>query len=137
MATILVDTGPLAALLNPADRWHQWTVEQFRDYSTPLLTCESVVSEAAFILRRYPNGCDALLGLFRQGVVQVAFDFQAELHAVERLVRRYTSVPMSIADACLTRMSELYGTATICSLDADFRIYRRNGRQQIPLHCPI
>lgn len=137
MAAIIVDTGPLVALLNPKDRWHEWVVDQFHDYPTPLLTCESVISEAGYLLRRYPNGVGALLGLLRQGVVEVAFNVQREFLAVDRLIRKYGSVPMSVADACLTRMSELHSGSIVCSLDNDFRIYRRNGRQQIPLHCPV
>ena len=137
MPIIVVDTGPIVALLNPSDRWHAWVVEQFRDYRVPLITCESVISEATYVLRARARGCEAVLGLIRQGVIQTIFDLQAEVSAVDRLMRRYADVPMSIADACLVRMSELAPRSTVCTLDSDFLIYRRHGRQRISLHCPV
>lgn len=51
-------------------------------------------------------------------------------------MRRYADVPMSLADACLVRMSELSDDASVLTLDSDFRIYRRLGRQAIPLLTP-
>ena len=137
MPAVIVDTGPIVALLNPSDRWHAWSVEQFRVYRTPLLTCDSVISEAAFIVRPHPHGSQALLGLLRQGVIEISFDLQRELQAVDRMMRKYANVPMSLADACLVRMSETIPGSTVCTLDSDFRVYRRNGRQVIPLHVPM
>ena len=48
----------------------------------------------------------------------------------------YRNIPMSFADACLVRMSELWPDAPVFTLDSDFRIYRRNKRQSLPLICP-
>ena len=58
------------------------------------------------------------------------------LEAFEELLRRYRNVPMSLADACLVRLSELYGDCAVLTLDSDFRIYRRHGRQVIPVLAP-
>ena len=49
---------------------------------------------------------------------------------------RYANVPMSVADACLVRMSELVADCTVFTLDGDFRVYRRNKRQKIPVLMP-
>ena len=58
---------------------------------------------------------------------------------IERLVelqRAYADVPMSLADACLVRMTELHEEARVLTTDSDFRLYRRNRRQVIPLLVP-
>ena len=136
MPAVIVDTGPIVALLNPSDRWHEWSVEQFRGYRAPLVTCESVFSEASYIVRPHSKGREALLGLIRQGVIRIAFDLQTEVELVDRLMRRYANVPMSFADACLVRMSEINTASVVCTLDADFHVYRRNGRQRITVHVP-
>lgn len=70
------------------------------------------------------------------GFYQVAFAFEDEKQSVKRLLEKYADVPMSFADACLVRMSELYPDSAVFTTDNDFTIYRRNGRQQIPLIFP-
>ena len=99
----------------------------------PVFTCEAVLSEACFLVRKLRGGPDAVLGLVARGIVEVPFRIDRELTAVRRLMARYASVPMSLADACLVRMTELEEQATVLTLDSDFRIYRRHVRQAIPL----
>lgn len=131
----IVDTGPIVALLSDADRWHGWSKEQFARLRAPLLTCEAVVSEAGFVLRGDRQATEALFGLLERGVLELRFALAAEHPAVRALMRRYANVPMSIADACLVRMAELVNAAVL-TMDSDFRIYRRLGRQVIPLVAP-
>jgi len=133
---VIVDTGPVVALLASSDSWHAWTKQQFDMLAPPLLTCEGVVTEAAYLLNRSRGGVSALLGLLARGVLEIRFSLQAEIGPIERLMRRYASVPMSLPDACLVRMSELYASSTVLTLDSDFSVYRRNGRQTIPLVAP-
>jgi hypothetical protein len=68
----------------------------------------------------------------------LVLDFQlaAELEVVRKLMMKYANVPMALADACLVRMSELAPRAAIVTVDSDFRVYRRNGRQAIPVVMP-
>lgn len=136
MKRVIVDTGPLVALLNGADKHHRWTRAVLDDVEPPMATCEAVLSEACFLLRRIGRGQDAVLELIARGVVTVAFSLSSELTAVRKLMERYASVPMSLADACLVRMSELDPQATLIALDSDFKIYRRNRRQAIPVLLP-
>jgi predicted nucleic acid-binding protein len=136
MKRVIVDTGPLVALLNAADKHHKWTRTVLDDVEAPMATCEAVVSEACFLLRRINGGQDAVLELVARGIVTVTFSLAAELTAVRKLMDRYSSVPMSLADACLVRMSELDPRATVIALDSDFKIYRRNRRQAIPVLLP-
>jgi predicted nucleic acid-binding protein len=105
---------------------------KFRSLPKPFYTCESVISEALFLLKREPGGKDKALSLISEGVVQLDFSLSEELEAVRVLLKKYESVPMSLADACLVRMSEL-SNSRVFTFDSDFRIYRRFGRQRIPL----
>jgi len=133
---VIADTGPIVAFLNQRDDWHLWALEQFRAIAPPLVTCEAVLSEAAFLLRHDPRGADALLQLVERHIVRVEFNISDEAEHVRRLMKRYANVPMSFADACLVRMSETRKRATVVTLDQDFRVYRRLGRQVIPMIAP-
>jgi predicted nucleic acid-binding protein len=132
----ILDTGPLAALLSDRDQHHDWAVAQVASVKPPLLTCESVLSEAHFLLRRYSNSPEPLTGLVLSGIIQLAFHLDEEMEAVSQLMARYADVPMSLADACLVRMSELYSDSVVLTTDSDFNIYRRHRRQVIPTLMP-
>jgi predicted nucleic acid-binding protein len=136
MTKLLVDTGPLVAFLNERDRYHDWTVEQLSDTQPPLLTCEAVLTEAFFLLRRHKAGTEALIKLIDQRIVSVAFRLDEEHARVGSLIRRYSNLPISLADACLVRMSEIFSDCRLFTFDGDFQVYRRNGRQVIPTICP-
>lgn len=102
----------------------------------PIFTCEPVVSEACFLLGRIAGGQGALLELLANDVVTIDFRLQTEIDPVRALMRKFATVPMSLADACLVRMSELDAQTTIATMDGDFRVYRRNRRQVIPTIMP-
>ncbi len=132
----IVDTGPLVALLNAHDTRHEWAKSTFSRIEPPLMTCEAVVAEACFLTARLDSGADNVMDLLSRRIVLVAFDLSAEHDAVRALMKRYVSTPMSLADACLVRMTELDSDATVVTLDSDFTVYRRNRRQSIPLLYP-
>lgn len=136
MTRVVVDTGPLVALLNRRDRHHAWVRKVLDTVEPPIFTCEAVVSEACFLLGRLAGGEDALLELLANRVVTIDFRLHTEIETVRELMRRFATVPMSLADACLVRMSELDVQTTIVTLDGDFRVYRRNRRQVIPTIMP-
>lgn len=100
------------------------------------MTCEAVISETFFLLERARDGKEALCGLLERGILLVDFSFTRELTATLHLVRRYDDTPMSFADACLVRMAEQHADAIVLTMDSDFRTYRKNGRQVIPLIMP-
>ena len=133
---IVIDTGPLVAVLARRDEWHEWAVARWREIKPPLWTCEAVFGEAAFLLRNVDGGLDTLLAMLDDGIVEIDFDLAGEAGAVRALARRYADQPMSLADACLVRMSEIRTHAKILTLDSDFRRYRRLGRKVIPLIAP-
>ncbi|MFV2068213.1 MAG: type II toxin-antitoxin system VapC family toxin [Pirellulales bacterium] len=133
---VITDTGPLVALLNRRERHHDWAREQFTLIPPPAITCEAVLSEACFLLRDIEAGVDSVMKLLERGVVATSFTLASEYPVIARLLHRYDSLPMSFADACLVRMSEQHASSTIITLDSDFRVYRKNGRQVIPTSMP-
>ncbi len=77
-----------------------------------------------------------MLELIELGVLEVTFSLAAEARPLNELLRRYRSVPMSLADACLVRLSEIHERCFVMTIDGDFRIYRRYGRRAIPVLMP-
>jgi len=133
---VVIDTGPIVALLNRRDRHHAWIRDVLDTIEPPIFTCESVVSEACFLLGRLAGGQDAVLELLSKDVLKVDFRMLAEIDALRGLMRKFANVPMSLADACLVRMTELDPKSVIVTLDSDFRVYRRNRRQVIATIMP-
>lgn len=132
----LLDTGPLVSFLAGGLEHHQWAVEQWKELRPPLLTCEPVLTEAAFLLKREGRDTDALFALLERGVIRVAIAVEKEQSDLRALMRRYRNRPMSLADACLVRLSEIHSTAEVLTLDGDFRIYRRHRTKVIPVRMP-
>lgn len=136
MKSCLVDTGALVALLDRADSNHNWAVECFKSLRPPLLTCESVLAETSHLLADLPPSLEALARLHRDEILRVGFDFETHAAVIWRLLAKYRDVPMDFADACLVRMTELHDNCVLWTTDADFYVYRRHGRQVIPMLCP-
>lgn len=134
--SVVVDTGPLVALLDRRERHHAWVVQQLQTLPLPWITCEAVLTESWHLLRARPDIQDRLLEWVADGVLTVSFSLSGELGALRELRRKFRDVPMSLADACLVRLSELLPKSAVLTLDSDFRVYRRNGSEPIPLVCP-
>ena len=133
---VLLDTGPLVAFLNRADRFHEWAKAQWERIRPPMLTCEAVLAEACFLVRKLPGGSQAVIELLNRGVIQIPFKVEEEAVSVGKLLGRYADVPMSLADACLVRMAERHANSHVLTLDWDFRIYRKHRRHMIPITTP-
>lgn len=132
----LIDTGPLVALLVGGDGQHAWAVEQSKSAPAAVFTCEAVISETLFLLKRVNGNTDTVFALIEAGFLRCAFDFYDEYRRVRDLMRRYADRPMSFADACLVRMAELIPDACVWTLDRDFHFYRKHGRQSLSLVAP-
>jgi len=133
---VLLDTGPWVALLSRNDTHHKWAVEQFRLLTPPLLSCEAVVAETCFLLKRSGFVPSMALRFIEGGVVQLPFVLQEQIGAVSSLFKRYENVPASLADAALIRLAEINDSPLLLTTDSDFHIYHRHGRQTIPLLSP-
>lgn len=129
----IADTGFLVAFARQNDRHHDWAVGVARRVTEPLLTCEAVLAEAAFHLKNVP----IVLGMVAEGLVTIAFSCGDHLPQIDALAKRYADRTPDLADLCLVRMSELYPRHSVITVDReDFRVYRRNKRETIPLICP-
>ncbi len=137
MKVWLADTGPVVALLAANESTHAWSTEQAKSAPPTLLTCDAVITEVLFLLKRVGHDTDRLFDLIEAGFLRSEFDLHVEYRAVRDLMRRYRDMPMSFADACLVRMSEIHLDSVVWSLDRDFHVYRRHRRQTIPLVTPF
>ncbi len=135
-ASVIIDTGPLVALTDEKDQHHQWARRESAQLNSPFLTCDAVLSEAWFLLRQLPQAQAKLLALLTKSLIQSQFDSLAEMDSLIKLLQKYANVPISFADACLVRMSELCPDCLIFTLDSDFTIYRRHRTEAIPLLIP-
>jgi len=137
MATVIVDTGPLLAFFDQTSKVHPWVKARFEELTDPLYTCQAVITETLFLLKRDGLDPDWILDLVERGTIICAFDLDSEIVPVRRMHQQYQSLPSSLADICLVRMSEIHKDSVIFTLDRDFQVYRRNGRQHIPLLAPF
>lgn len=136
MTSVIVDTGPLVALLNRRERQHAWAAKIMDTIQPPIFTCDPVLSEACFLLQDMAGGSDAVMQLVARGIVRSDFHVMAEIDSVRALMKKFASVPMSLADACVVRMTELDQQSVVLTLDSDFKVYRRNKRQVVPTLMP-
>ena len=132
----VVDTGPLVAPFSRADQYQHWAREEFERLTPPLFTCEAVLSETQLLVRERGGNPLAVLEMVKRGMLNVAFELEDEVERLLELQRSYADVPISLADACLVRMTELHARSRVMTTDSDFRIFRRNRRQIIPLLAP-
>jgi predicted nucleic acid-binding protein len=131
---VIVDTCVLVSLIARNDPQHFWATSQSKQYPPPWIICEAVLSEAFFLAGNRWH--DTLIEFVSSRVIAVEFDLAAELDAVLLLMQKYADVPMSLADACLVRMTEILPDPILLTTDSDFRVYRRHGRQVVPTLMP-
>lgn len=128
----IADTGFLVAFANRRDRYFPWACSLAQNIHQPLLTCEAVLAEAAFHLR----DSHLVLRLLETGLIRLAFDMESHRVNLKELAERYADRQPDLADLCLIRMSELNPTSPVITVDGDFRVYRRNRREMIPVLMP-
>jgi uncharacterized protein len=137
MTVAIVDAGPLVALFDRAERHHRWVAERLDDLGAPLLVCEPVLAEAMYLLARFPKAQDAILELIENGALRIAFQLGEHIGSLRKLLRKYRDTPMSLADACIVRMSEIHDRHAVLTLDSDFLVYRKHGRTPLQLIHPM
>ena len=114
------------------DQHHVWAVDIAKQITESLVTCEAVLAEAAFQL----ESSSYVLALLQDEMLRLAFDCNRNIAPLAELARRYRDRNPDLADLCLIRMSELYPRHVVITVDGDFRVYRRNRREAIPIHLP-
>jgi predicted nucleic acid-binding protein len=133
-ASAIVDASFLIALLGRRDNHGSWAAAQALRFSRPWKTCDAALSEAFHLLDT--QGFDRLAALLRRGSVVSAFSLAENVEPVLALMEKYADVPMSFADACLVRMTELLPDPILLTTDSDFRFYRRHSRRTVPCATP-
>ena len=122
---ILLDTGPLVALLAENDAHHSRCVETLARLSPPLLTCWPVLTEAAWILRRYPHPADRLNDARSAGLFDILPLNADDLPAIAAVMSRYEDAGLQFADAALAHLAERENIRTVFTTDRrDFSIIR-------------
>lgn len=134
---VIVDTGPLVAYFDANDHQHDWTRDHLQKLTSPLLTCEAVLSEVCFLLNRARLSPQRAIDAVARGSIRLSFSLAEEFRETGRLMTRYADAGISLADACLVRMSELHPQCRVMTCDRDFLVYRRLGRRAIPLLAPF
>jgi uncharacterized protein len=124
-AGILLDTGPLVALLSKNDANHGRARRIFAECTPPFRSCEAVIAEACFLLRKVHAAAPAdVVALGARGVYSMAIAAHEHWSNIEALLKKYANRPISMADACLIRCAEIHQEARILTFDADFTVYR-------------
>jgi predicted nucleic acid-binding protein len=122
---ILLDTGPLVALLSRNDANHDRARRFFASCAPPFRCCEAVVAEACFLMRKvHAAGPAAVVGLGARGVYKIAISAGEHWAHIEMVLSKYSDRPISLADACLIRCAEIHQEARILTFDDDFSVYR-------------
>ena len=122
---VLLDTGPLVALLSKDDANHERARRLFGACVPPFRCCEAVVAEACFLMRKVHAGGPAeVVALGRRGVYSIALSLDEHWTNIEGLLKKYADRPISLADACLIRCAEIHEEARILTFDADFGVYK-------------
>jgi predicted nucleic acid-binding protein len=136
MRRVIVDTGPLVAFLDRSEQHHQWVVGKVEELDAPLLVCEPVLAETMHLLAGFSRGQDAVFGLLGNGALRIGFRIEEHVPALLKLHQKYRDKPMSLADACIVRMAEIYEQHAVLTLDSDFTVYRKHGRLPLEVIHP-
>ena len=133
-AGILLDTGPLVALLSSNDASHERARRLFAECAPPFRCCEAVIAEACFLLRKVDPAAPAeVLALGARGVYGMGMSVDEHWTSLEALLKKYANRPISLADACLIRCAEIHREARIFTFDSAFHIYRWNRSRKFDL----
>jgi predicted nucleic acid-binding protein len=124
MTPILLDTGVIVAVLDRSEKNHTRCIQAITNLMQPLVTCEAVVAESCFLLRKLAGAPETILENVEKGVFQVPFAINRSSGPVRSLLRKYRNRPIDFADACLIRLAEELNTGQILTLDSDFQFYR-------------
>ncbi|MGA7304516.1 MAG: PIN domain-containing protein [Rhodothermales bacterium] len=133
---VIIDTGPLVAMLDADESHHDWAIQQLKTIQLPFLTCEAVIAETCYLLRRHARAVAEVGSFVDRGQIVCRFAFQESCDRVFARMRKYRDTPMSFADACLVCMVEDVPSSSVFTLDSDFQTYRQANRRVIPTIAP-
>ena len=138
MKPVLIDTGAIVALLDRSERHHEACVETLEHLTSPLVTCEAVIAESCYLMRRLPGAAEAVLENVAKGVFRIPLELAAAAPQVQRILRKYRNQEIDLADACLIHLAGEVRSGDILTLDSDFEVYRwganRPFQRLLPIH---
>jgi uncharacterized protein len=121
---VLLDTGVIVALLNRREKLHQSCADLIRAVDAPLITCESVISESCYLLRKIAGAPERVLENVASGFIHIPLQLSREAQDIKQILHKYRDRQIDLADACLIRLAEEFQTPDILTLDKDFQVYR-------------
>ena len=124
MTPVLLDTGVVVALIDRRERRHSECLALIEELRRPLVTCEAVVAESCYLLRRFRGAGEAVLDNVARGVFYVSPVLGSAASSVQSIMRKYRDQSMDLADACLVHLADELDTGEILTLDRDFQFYR-------------
>jgi len=128
-----LDAGPLIAALTAEDQYHEWACQTLRRLGPPFYSCPEAMAEVAAMTENPA----AVVEMIKEGDICLDFNLSEQADVVLRLLNKYRGQKIDLADACIIRMSELTRDCRVVTTDRkDFAVYRRNGRDQIPIIVP-
>ena len=131
---ILVDTGPLVALVDGDDQYHAVSTAAYKQIQHPLGTVWPAVVEAMYLLGFSWEAQDAVWELIETEALKLLPLGSADAPRMRQLMRKYRDLPMDLADAALVRVAEREKIATIFTLDRrDFHLYRLEGLRRFTI----
>ena len=136
MNLVIVDTGPLVAWFCPKDAHHLWARRTVGQMPAGAIICEAVLTEVCHLAAKDGIARGKVIEFVERGRL-VPIPLTTELPAIRELLERYADLPMDFADACIVRLAEIQPTASVCTVDGDFRVFRRLGVEPIPLIAPF
>ena len=137
MKPVLLDSSVIVALLDKRERLHGQCVRVLEELELPLVTCEAVISESCYLLRRIPNASARILANVEEEIFQIPFQLTHSAASVHEILSKYRDLPASFADACLVQMADELNTGDILTLDSDFKHYRWRRNRAFRLLIPL
>ena len=137
MKPVLLDTGVIVALLDRSERHHSLCASVIETVAAPLVTCDAVIAESCYLLRRLQGASEAVLENVDSGVFQIPFQLSRSVPQIRRIFRKYRDREVDLADACLIHLAGELGSPEILTLDRDFNVYRWGTNKAFRLLVPL
>jgi len=137
MEPILIDTGVIFALFDQDEWAHERCVRALRSIHRPLVTCEAVITESCYLLRRRRDAVDAVLANVETGFFGIPLQISRSARQIREIFHKYRGTPADFADACLIAMADAVSTGDILTLDGHFKHYRWRRTRKFNMLVPL
>jgi len=136
MRKVILDAGPLVAWFCPRDEHFSWARRVFTQLAPGSLVCEAVLTEVCHLVLKEGVSQARVVESVASGRL-IPVSLSSELPSIANLLKRYADSPMDFADACVLRLAELQPQAAVCTVDSQFRFFRKNASEAVSLVAPF